>query len=965
MDEKLILVVTEHRPFGWKINLYSAVLQTGDSLRILGLPNIKEEIEKGINETGIALLKAADEVSDEALLKAYSKTKDKSKVPQTTIDNLIRPRIEKNCPKIVNLALQTQIPVFFREAAGNRVIYAHNRIELLPKTSRCLFNFIKDEQGLRYFIALTNEDEEIVLQQYPAIVLSNEPCIVLLGDKIHCVENIDSKKLLPFFNKTHINVPASSEKLYIEKFILKTIPKYEVRIEGIEMNEKKPVKQAILVLEEDFYSRLTFSLFFQYDVQRFLPTINPRKRRIVALEKTDGTENICWFDRDLEWEKKLQDNLIEWGLKSENDNRFYLKQNPEILQRFGLIDWMNLNLDKLKDFLIEQKTAKTYYKGKIRLQSKISEKIDWFDLEIEVIFENFSLPFTRFRKHILSGTPEYVLPDGTIFILPEEWFQGYQDFFRHTEDKGETIRMKKVHARFLYSAVDFFFDKDRRKDLEQFNETQLEHPPLPEHLNAVLRPYQKEGFYWLSHLKKLHFGGCLADDMGLGKTIQTIALLESIYSQAGEKKKTTGFTGQLSLFDEPESTLPASLIVAPVSLLHNWQNEIKKFAPKLKSCIYAGSKRMKTTNIHDLFNPYHIIITSYGMIRSDIEYLAHYPFHYIVLDESQYIKNPDSIIYQAVKQLTSEHKLTLTGTPIENSLLDLWAQFNFINPGLLGNLSFFKNYYINKIKEKNKTAEEALLRMIQPFLLRRTKEEVTPELPLLSQEIVYCDMSESQEQLYIAEKNRIRNQMLENKELFIKNNLTALKSLMQLRLLSNHPALTYTGYTGDSGKFDQIILYFETIKASGHKVLIFSSFVKYLRLLAKSFDEKAWKYAMLTGQTVDRAGEIDRFIENDDINAFFISLKAGGTGLNLTVADYVFIIDPWWNPAAEMQALSRAHRIGQDKKVMAYRFISNDSIEEKILLLQNEKNQLSETFITSNNPLDNLNREEIEKLFTD
>jgi SNF2 family DNA or RNA helicase len=965
MDEKLILVVTEHRPFGWKINLYSAVLQPGNSLRILGLPNIKEEIEKGIDATVIALLKAADEVSDEALLKAYSRTKDKSKIPQNTIDNLIRPRIEKNCPKIVNLALQTHLPVFFREAAGNRVIYAHNRIEALAETSRCLFNFIKNENGLHYFITLTNEDEEIVLQQHPAIVLSNEPCIVLLGDKIHRVENIDSKKLLPFFNKTHIDVPASSEKLYLEKFILKTIPKYEVRIDGIEMNEKKPVKQAILVLEEDFYSRLTFSLFFQYDSQRFLPTINPRKRRVVALEKISGIENICWFDRDLEWEKKLQENLIEWGLRGENDNRFYLKQNPEFLQRFGLIDWMNLNLDKLKDFLIEQKTAQTYYKGKISLQSNVSEKIDWFDLKIEVIFEEFKLPFTRFRKHILTGTPEYVLPDGTIFILPEEWFQSYLELFRHTEDNGESIRMKKVHARFLYAAIDLFFDKDRRKDLEQFNETLLEHPALPEHLNTVLRSYQKEGFYWLSHLRKLHFGGCLADDMGLGKTIQTITLLESIYSQAGEKKKTADFTGQFSLFDELESTVPASLIVAPVSLLHNWQNEIKKFAPKLKSCIYAGSKRMKTTNLQDLFNPYHIIITSYGMIRSDIEYLARYSFHYIVLDESQYIKNPDSIVYHAVKQLVSEHKLTLTGTPIENSLLDLWAQFNFINPGLLGNLSFFRNYYINKIKEKNKAAEEALLRMIQPFLLRRTKEEVTPELPPLSQEIVYCDMSEEQERVYVAEKNSIRNQMLENKELFIKNNLIALKSLMKLRLLSNHPALTCSEYTGDSGKFDQIILYFETIKASGHKVLIFSSFVKYLRLLAKSFDEKGWKYAMLTGQTVDRAGEIDRFIANDDINAFFISLKAGGTGLNLTVADYVFIIDPWWNPAAEMQALSRAHRIGQDKKVMAYRFISNDSIEEKILLLQNEKSRLSETFITSNNPLDNLNREEIEKLFTD
>jgi len=499
--------------------------------------------------------------------------------------------------------------------------------------------------------------------------------------------------------------------------------------------------------------------------------------------------------------------------------------------------------------------------------------------------------------------------------------------------------------------------------LELFNQTPVKYPISSENLDKILRPYQKEGFYWLEHLRRMNFGGCLADDMGLGKTIQTITLLESIYSQAEKIKKTSDFIGQFSIFDELASTVPASLVVAPTSLLHNWQNELKKFAPDLKVYIYAGTKRIKPKKIETLFNAYNVIITSYGMVRSDIEYLIHYPFHYLVLDESQYIKNPDSIIYHAIKKLSADHKLTLTGTPIENSLSDLWAQFNFINPGLLGNLSSFKNQYINKIKEKNKQAEESLLRLIQPFLLRRTKEEVTPELPPLSQEIVYCDMTEEQEKVYVAEKNSIRNQLLENKELFVKNNLVALKSLMRLRLLSNHPALTYPEYAGDSGKFDQIILYFETIKESGHKVLIFSSFVKYLKLLAKSFDEKGWKYAMLIGQTSDREREINRFIEENEVNAFLISLKAGGTGLNLTVADYVFIIDPWWNPAAEMQALSRAHRIGQDKKVMVYRFISNDSIEEKILLLQNEKSQLSETFITSNNPLEHLNSIEIEQLF--
>ena len=964
MNDQLVLVVTEHRQFGWKINLYSAVYQSNDSIRILGLPNIKEEMEKGASDAVVSLLKAANDISDEALLKAYSREKDKTKIAQGTIENLIRPRIEKSCPKMLQLALQTQIPVFFREIPGSRIIFTSNRLEILLESSRCLFNFIKDDKGLRYFITLTNEDEEIVLQQEPAIVLSDDPCVVLLGKQIHRVDNIDSKKLVPFFNKTHIQVPAQSEKLYIQKFILKTIPQYEVRIEGIEMEKKHPEITPLLILEDDFYSRLVFSLFFQYDNQRLLPTVRQRKRRVVLLEEKDGVENIAWFDRNLEWENRLLNQLIDWGLTQDGENRFYLKQQSEMLKRYSLIEWMNQNLDRLKVFRIEQHTGKTYYQGTFRMESTVSEKIDLFEIKINVIFDHCTIPFPRFRKHILTGNPEYVLPDGSIFILPEEWVHRYQDLFLNSESTDREIRVKKVHVHFLNTAIDSFFQKDRKKDLEQFMQKPVQRPIPSKLLNSLLRPYQKEGFYWLDHLRRMNFGGCLADDMGLGKTIQTITLLESAYFQAGKKEKTVDSSGQLSLFDEMESLLPASLVVAPTSLLHNWQNELKRFAPELKICIYAGYRRKPSGTVSDFFNAYQVVITSYGILRSDCDYLSDYPFYYLILDESQFIKNPDSISYHAVKSLSSAHRLALTGTPIENSLIDLWAQFNFINPDMLGSLlSFRKNFIDRIVRDKDTKMEAALLRMIQPFMLRRTKEEVTPELPPLTQEIVYCDMTEEQEKLYKAEKNSIRNKMLENMELFLKNNILALQSLMRLRLLSNHPALAIPDYTGDSGKFDQILLYFESIKTAGHKVLIFSAFVKYIQLLVKAFEERNWKYALLTGQTANREEQIARFNENQEVNAFFISLKAGGTGLNLTAADYVFIVDPWWNPAAEMQALSRAHRIGQDKQVMVYRFISSDSIEEKIIELQDRKSRLSETFISSNNPLKQLNYREIEDLF--
>ena len=963
MDEKLILIVSEHRQFGWKLSLHWAKQQAGGSLSPLGVPDIKGEVQKGTSEEILALMRAVEDVSDKSLIKAYSKEKDKTKIPQSTIENLIRPRIEKTCSKILALAEQTGTPIYIRENIKNKAFSEFDQVELLPEYSRCLFYFIKDEQGLRYFISLTNKDEEIFLQQKPAIVLSNEPCVILLGNKIYRVEDIDSKKLLPFFTKTHIDVPAAAEKAYIQKFVLKTIPKFAVQIEGIEMTSKDPQKKAVLVLEEDLHQQLNFSLYFQYDYQRFTPTTLKRKKT-VGLEEVNGTEVIYWFERNLNWESKLLSKLKDLGLRMEGENHLYLEQNPEILQRYGLIDWMNMNHEALKDFCIEQKVAKEFYQGQISLQSKLEVKIDWFDMEIEVVFEDFKINFSRFRKHILTGNPEYVLPDGRLFILPEEWFHRYHDLFLHGKDTSKGIQLKKIHVGLLDEQANNFLSTERKKELEQFNQMPVEQCLPSEYLNQILRPYQKEGFYWLEHLRKLNFGGCLADDMGLGKTIQTITLLESIYSQAEKKENQSPLEGQLSLFGELESTTPPSLVVAPTSLLHNWQNELKKFAPGLKPYIYAGNRQERTKEIGKLFNHYDVIITSYGMLRGDIEYFSGYSFHYIILDESQYIKNPDSILYRAVKSLSSSHKLVLTGTPIENSLIDLWAQFNFINPGLLGNLSFFKNRYVNKItKEKNKKSEESLNKLIRPFLLRRTKEEVTPELPSLSQEIVYCDMTEAQEEVYNAEKNSIRNALLENKEQFIKNKFMALQSLMKLRLLANHPVLTVPEYSGDSGKFDQIILYFESIKASGHKVLIFSSFVKHLKLLSSAFEEKGWKFALLTGQTTNREAEINKFIQEEDVNCFFISLKAGGTGLNLTAADYVFIIDPWWNPAAEMQALSRAHRIGQHKSVMVYRFISNDSIEEKIVHLQNNKKQLSETFISSNNPLDDLDNKEIEMLF--
>jgi len=349
--------------------------------------------------------------------------------------------------------------------------------------------------------------------------------------------------------------------------------------------------------------------------------------------------------------------------------------------------------------------------------------------------------------------------------------------------------------------------------------------------------------------------------------------------------------------------------------------------------------------------------------------LSGFRFHYIILDESQMIKNPSSKLYNAIVSLQSDHKVVLTGTPIENSLTDLWSQINFVNPGLLGTLGFFKRSFVQAIeKKKDEAREEKLKELINPFILRRTKDEVARELPPLYEQVRYVNMSESQKRLYEEEKSQVRNAILENFEEVGKerSSMMVLSALTRLRQIANHPDMLEEYEGQDSGKFTEVYRNIESVIAEGHKVLLFSSFVKHLDLFKSRFDEDGIGYAYLTGSRSQKQREeaIQNFQTKSNCSLFLISLKAGGVGLNLTAADYVFILDPWWNPAAEMQALSRAHRFGQENSVFVYRFISNDTIEEKIQGLQARKRELAETFVSSNNPLKSLSENELLELFS-
>ncbi len=552
---------------------------------------------------------------------------------------------------------------------------------------------------------------------------------------------------------------------------------------------------------------------------------------------------------------------------------------------------------------------------------------DWFDIKAMVHIGGFKIGFMKFRKHILSGKRDYVLPDGSIAILPEEWFSDYRHLLEIAEEKdGDTISIKK------YQAVVLDLPSGGNGSLRQKIESlsaikDIQAVALPAGLKAELRSYQQEGFNWLGFLQEYNFGGILADDMGLGKTLQTLSLLQ--------KEKEAGAT-------QP------SLVVMPTSLVHNWVAEAAKFTPQLRICIHTGSQRNQDPRF---FPKYDVIITTYGLIRSDLEMLKPFPFHYLILDESQMIKNPGSKTAKAVKELNARFRLSLTGTPIENTLMDLWSQMTFLNPGLLGSERFFREFYIQPIeKYGDEKRTEKLKRLIHPFILRRTKAQVATELPEKVEQIHYCEMSEAQQKLYDDTKNSYRNYLMGMEEgEFNRSKLNILAGLQKLRQIAIHPGLVEEGEDiglEESGKFQEYERLLEEVISKGSKVLVFSQFVRLLKLFKTDLEKRGIQHCYLDGSTKDRQKEVEKFQNNEDIKVFLISLKAGGVGLNLTAADYVFILDPWWNPAVEKQAIDRSHRIGQKNTVFSYKLITKDSIEEKIVKLQEKKFQLSQDVIS-------------------
>jgi len=949
---QLIYSLFEHEYLGYLIE--SFVVQLDEKGRLtLQHQNISSknarEFQSGVDETDLELIALMDQIQQEAIVLKFYKKKIKP------ADFFLKVYDKENGDELLQKAIQEFIERKRAEIVtrlSGKMIFemgrdgepAWKQIHYQDELATVLFHFRRNDDNTHYFPTIKFQGEKLEWQYNGSYLLCHEPAFLVVGDKlIHFEKDVDGRKLKPFLNKKFIVIPRKVEETYYEKFVTQLVSSFDVYAKGFDIQTQKFNLEPRLKFSElaqasngelfgengnanngqNGQAKILFKLDWKYGPYQFSYERNPSAS--VKLEKENDNYTFHKVYRDGRQERLLIDKLKSIGLDLV-DGRMTLPRG----EAFG---WLSANADKLIELGVEVQQStedhKRYFIGESSIDIEVSEGIDWFDIHAVVKFGNYEIPFDELRAMLKKQKHEFTLPNGEIAVIPDAWLSDYSELFAFVDQEGTQHRLKKHHLALVQDLQNGRLAKvtmDRKlQKLHDFEE--IEDYPISKHFKGTLRPYQKAGYNWMRFLTAYNFGGCLADDMGLGKTVQTLAMLQSRR-------------------DDDAATGP-SLLIMPTSLIYNWQLEAKKFTPQLKVLVYTGTNRVKDSS---QFVNYDLVITSYGITRIDKEILAGFYFDYVILDESQAIKNPDSIISKAVRELKSRHRLILTGTPLENSTLDLWSQLSFINPGLLGSEKFFKEEFQIPIeKRQDQTKTKKLNVLIKPFIMRRQKSQVAKDLPEKIEQVKYSDMTAAQEEKYEEVKTFYRNKILDTieKEGIRKSQMLLLQGLTKLRQLANHPKMVEEDYAGDSGKLEDIMYMIQSAISEGHKILIFSQFVKHLSIIKEFVEEQQLKYAYLDGSTKDRQKQVEVFQEDDEVKVFLISLKAGGLGLNLTRADYVFLLDPWWNPAIEAQAVDRAHRIGQKRTVFTYKFITRNTVEEKILALQKSKLRLATDLITT------------------
>lgn len=759
----------------------------------------------------------------------------------------------------------------------------------------------------------------------------------------------DTLSTLDFFKNGPLSFPLTVKKEVVSKYLLPWLQKnFEVSIDpSLKIELSSPEPQPHILLSELNESNLMIRPQFTYE-----DIVVDYGEERYHVEETG--ERIRIINRNSESEKKVYEYLrtFHTTFSNQRNNQYYYLHFDDVMKK----GWFVSFLRKIQEegYAVQglQNLQKFRYSTHIpKFSITASSKIDWFDLKVTIQWGDQMVSLKEIRQAILNKQDTIMLEDGTLGHIPEEWISQYSLLLRTGTEKNGTLRVSKLHYTLLEDILDKIGDNTVKQDIETRKRKLLEYDSIEKaslsgEIKASLRPYQQSGFHWLQALDDLGWGGCLADDMGLGKTLQTISFLQFL------KEKYPGST---------------QLVVCPTSLIFNWENEIQKFCPTLKYYTHHGTQR-EFTKEH--FNEYDIVLTTYGVVRNDVEHLSEYLWQYIILDESQAIKNPDARATKAVQQLRSVNRVILSGTPVQNNTSDLYAQFNFLNPGLLGSREFFNREFahpIDKLGSKEKT--QHLRKMIYPFILRRTKEQVAKDLPDKTITVLWCTMEAEQRKLYNQYRDGYRNRLLKKIEEqgIEKSGMDVLEGLLRLRQICDHPNLVekLEDNIKPSVKIEELVREVKE-NAGAHKFLIFSQFTEMLKLIQKEFEESGVDHCYLDGSTSldGRREQVEQFQQDESKKAFLISLKAGGVGLNLTVADYVYIVDPWWNPSAEQQAIDRAHRIGQKRKVFAYKMICKDTVEEKILQLQQKKKMLADDLIQEDTSfMKSLSKEDVEFLF--
>lgn len=922
---KIVYSLFEHEYLGYLFEPHIVQLNESGEFSLIHqrlFSHTAPEFSEYLDETDLEIIRLLDQCEQEHIIKKYFKKAVRPSIffPTHYDEKMhadIRPRIEKKLAEAIQLMQEKD--VFETDKEGNPT---WKRLRIMEDPARVLFHFRRNEGSTRYFPTIKHGDSRVDFMFRGALIICNFPARLLVGGMLYHFEGpLEGKKLQPFLNKRYIEIPESSERTYFEKFVAPLIEKHHVYAEGFEIVTERHQATAVLRIP-DQHCPAKVELYFRYNEFLFPFSGNAVS---VKVHRNNGSYRFYRIKRSRRWEQNKSEQLLALGMEQEGAS--FSVPGADFYQ---LVHWLNEHTEALRErgFQIEQESKdRELVIGKSIINLEFKENNDWFDIHAHVKFGEYEVPFLQLKQHILNKTREFALPDGKIAIIPESWFGDYSNLYALAEGSTKP-RLRKHHVGLVQDyATNRLASVTIDRKLQRLTAFEkIEEIPPPVNFQGSLRLYQQAGYNWFNFLREYSFGGCLADDMGLGKTIQALALLEKVREENDERL--------------------TSLIVMPTSLIDNWKSEARKFTPELKLYVHTGTDRVKNVEFYGAFD---VVLSTYGVVRQDIELLQQFYFHYVILDESQNIKNHASKSARSVKSLKSNYRLILTGTPIENSVSELWSQLSFANPGLLGSYTYFqKEFQIPIEKQNDEQKLRRLQSLVKPFILRRTKDQVARELPPKTEQIFYCSMTPEQESYYEKTKSYYRNELLQliATRGISRSQVPILQGLGKLRQIANHPALVDDAYIDGSWKFNLVEELLQSVTSKGHKVLVFSQFVGHLRLFRTMLDKKGLPYAYLDGSTKNRGSVVEQFRSDNDIKAFLISIKAGGTGLNLIEADYVFILDPWWNPAVEQQAIDRSHRIGQTKKVFIYKFITKNTVEEKILALQEKKRQLASSLIT-------------------